>query len=137
MSNDPRKLALAHLTAWKTRSLIVEFKGAVSTVSGLFKISEISESSLRLRFAETTCVNCELDIWLSALHSFTLTTFAEATNTVLKPAVEAFIGESGHRFHTDIVEKVAVIGLADSSTLLIGVLKEDKDMAAMSPQMKN
>ena len=40
----------------------------------------------------------------------------------------------GHSFHADPIEQVGVLGLADGSTCLIGVLKEEfNQQSALSP----
>ena len=136
MSNDPRKAFLSCLGEWKARSLIVEFKGTFSTVSGVFNISDISESSVQLRLAASTCATCELDINPAALRSFSVTSFTEAKNSVLKPAVKALMVE-GQSFHADVVEHVGVIDLADGSSCLIGALKEEIDQHSASALIGN
>ena len=67
MPDNPRKTFLAYLSQVHTRSLIVEFKGGFTAVSGVFTISGISESNVQLRLAASTCVTCDLDIALPAL----------------------------------------------------------------------
>lgn len=136
MPDNPRKAFLAYLSQLNTRSLIVEFKGGFTAVSGMFTISCISDSNVRLRLAPSTCVTCDLDIALPELRSFRVTTFTEAMNSVLKPAVEALMAE-GHSFHADVVEQVGVVGLADGSTCLIGVLKEEIDGPPASAAIVN
>jgi len=137
MSDDPRKAFLSYLSELKTRSLIVEFKGALSIVSGVFNLSGISESNVQLRLAGSTCATCQLDIRLPALRSFRVTSFTEAMNGVLKPAVEALAAEAGHLFQSDVVEQVAVVAFADDTTLLIGALKEATAWPATSIQTNN
>ena len=136
MSDNPRKDFLSYVSELRTRSLIVEFKGGFTTVSGAFNITGITESNVQLRLAASTCATCELEISLPALRSFWVTTFAEAMNSVLKPAVEALMAE-GHSFHADVVEQVGVVGLADGSTCLIGVLKEEIDGQPASSAIVN
>ena len=137
MSDNPRKLLLSHLCNWKARPLIVEFKGALSVISGLFNISDLSESKLRLRFVGTMCATCELDIYLSTLRSFSVKTLQEAMNSVLKSAVEELVAEAGQSFEIDVVEQVAILDLEDGSTLLIGALKEETAWPATSLQSEN
>ena len=120
MTDDTRKLLLSHLSSWKARPLIVEFKGAFSVISGLFNISDLSESKLRLLLSGSTCAICEMDVCLSSVRGFTVKTFQDAKNSVFKPAVEALVVEAGHSFESDVVEEVAVLDLWDGGTLLLG-----------------
>jgi hypothetical protein len=132
MSDDARKALLAYIGDLSTRSLIVELKGSFSMVSGVFRFSGLGESNIRLRSATSTSATCDLDISLPDLCSFSVTTFREAKNSVLRAAVESLMAE-GHSFHADVVEQVGVLRLADGSTCLIGVLKDEIDPSALSP----
>ncbi len=137
MSDNARQLLVSHLSNWKTRPLIVEFKGALAVISGLFNISDLSESKLRLRFVVSMCATCELDVYLSTLRSFSVKTLQEAMNSVLKSAVEELVAEAGQPFEIAVVEQVAILDLEDGSTLLIGALKEEAAWPATSLQSEN
>jgi len=106
------------------RSLIIEFKSGFWSVSGVATIIAKSNEQLRFRLSAPVRASCNVEISLSpAPISFRVTSFEEASESILKPALEEFSRESGVAFQTDIVEEVVDVRFADGTNLLIGLLR--------------
>lgn len=125
-SDCPKTQLLSHLAEWGMRSLIIEFKSGFCSVSGMATIISTSNEQLRFRLSAPVRAGCEVGISLSKPPvSFHVTSFAEASESILKPALEEFSRESGAAFQTDIVEEVVDVRFADGTNLLIGLLRRD------------
>ena len=135
---SPKTQLLLQIAEWEARSLVIEFKCGFSLISGLCTLREASTTRLRFRLAVPMCANCELEISLAVTPlSFSVTSFEEALQGILKPAIEDLASEGGHSLSADIVERVAEVHLAQGATLLIGPLRENVESTMPSPTPPN